>query len=101
MISPKAATYEPAPLIEPGHTLGSVTDKIGGVVLGGRTPLTWFLVVSVGFMIMGMLGVAVTWLLIKGTGIWGINIPAGWAFAIITFLRRTATRPPPTPISPL
>jgi Ni/Fe-hydrogenase subunit HybB-like protein len=86
MLNPKAATYEPAPLIEPGHTLASISDKIGGVVLSGRTPLTWFIVVSIGFMIMGMLGVAVTWLLIKGTGIWGVNIPIGWGFAIINFV---------------
>jgi Ni/Fe-hydrogenase subunit HybB-like protein len=86
MLNPKAATYEPAPLIEPGHTLASISDKIGGVVLSARTPLTWFLVVSIGFMIMGMLGMAVTWLLIKGTGIWGVNIPIGWGFAIINFV---------------
>jgi molybdopterin-containing oxidoreductase family membrane subunit len=86
MLNPKAATYEPAPLIEPGHSLGSITDKIAGVVIGGRTPLTWFIVVSIGFMVMGMLGVAITWLLIKGTGIWGVNIPIGWGFAIINFV---------------
>jgi len=86
MLNVKAATYEPAPLIEPGHTLASISDKIGGVVLSGRTPLTWFIVVSIGFMIMGMLGMAVTWLLIKGTGIWGVNIPIGWGFAIINFV---------------
>jgi Ni/Fe-hydrogenase subunit HybB-like protein len=86
VINPKPAGYVPVPLIEPGHTMGSITDKIAGVVIGGRTPLTWFLVVSVGFMIMGMLGMAVTWLLIKGTGIWGVNIPIGWGFAIINFV---------------
>ena len=69
MLNPKAATYEPAPLIEPGHTLASISDKIGNVVLSTTTPLTWFLVVSIGFMIMGALGMAVTWLMIKGTGI--------------------------------
>jgi Ni/Fe-hydrogenase subunit HybB-like protein len=86
MINTKAATYEPAPLIEPGHTLASISDKIGNVVLGSNTPLTWFVVVSIGFMIMGMLGMAVTWLMIKGTGIWGVNIPVGWGFAIINFV---------------
>jgi molybdopterin-containing oxidoreductase family membrane subunit len=86
MINPKPAAYVPAPLIEPGHTFGSITDKIAGVVIGGRTPLSWFVVVSIGMMIMGMLGLAVTWLLIKGTGIWGINQPVGWGFAIINFV---------------
>jgi Ni/Fe-hydrogenase subunit HybB-like protein len=82
----KPATYEPAPLIEPGHTFGSITDKISAVVLSGRQPLAWFLVVSIGFLICGMLGMALTYLLLKGTGIWGINIPIGWAFAIINFV---------------
>ena len=86
MLNPKAATYQPAPLIEPGHTIASISDKISGVVLGGRTPLTWFIVVSFGFMLMGMLGMAIMWLLIKGTGIWGVNIPVGWGFAIINFV---------------
>src|SRR4051794_21828972 len=86
MINPTPATYEPAPLIEPGHTFGSITDKIAGVVIGGRTPLTWFVVVSIGLMVMGMLGLAVTYLLLKGVGIWGVNIPVGWGFAIINFV---------------
>jgi Ni/Fe-hydrogenase subunit HybB-like protein len=86
MINPKPATYQPAPLIEPGHTFGSITDKIGAVVLTGTQPLSWVIVVSIGFMLTGMLGMAVTWLLLKGTGIWGINIPVGWGFAIINFV---------------
>jgi Ni/Fe-hydrogenase subunit HybB-like protein len=86
MINTKAADYEPAPLIEPGHTFASISDKIGNVVLSTNTPLTWFIVVSIGFMIMGALGMAVTWLMIKGTGIWGVNQPVGWGFAIINFV---------------
>jgi molybdopterin-containing oxidoreductase family membrane subunit len=86
MIDPKPSTYEPPPLIEPGHTFTSISDKIGGVVLSTKQPLSWFIVVSIGLMIMGMLGMAVTWLLLKGTGIWGVNIPIGWGFAIINFV---------------
>ena len=33
-----------------------------------------------------MLGMALTYLLLKGTGIWGVNIPVGWGFAIINFV---------------
>jgi len=86
MINPQPATYDPHPLIEPGHTFASVTDKIAGVVIGGKTPLTWFVVVSISLMICGMLGMAVTYLLLRGTGIWGVNIPVGWGFAIINFV---------------
>jgi Ni/Fe-hydrogenase subunit HybB-like protein len=86
MINPKPAQYEPVPLIAPGHTFGSVTDKIGAVVLSGGQPLSWMIVVSIGFMLMGGLGMAVTYLLLKGVGIWGVNIPIGWGFAIINFV---------------
>ncbi len=30
--------------------------------------------------------IAVTWLLLKGVGIWGINIPVAWGFAIINLV---------------
>ncbi|HTI37868.1 MAG TPA: NrfD/PsrC family molybdoenzyme membrane anchor subunit [Vicinamibacterales bacterium] len=85
-MDPKPATYPVAPLIEPGHTFESITDKISAVVLSGRQPLFWFIVLGFGLMLTGMLGMAVSWLLLKGTGIWGINIPIGWGFAIINFV---------------
>src|SRR5256886_10950512 len=85
-MDPKPATSPAAPLIEPGHTFGSITDKISAVVLSGRQPISWFVVLSIGLLLCGMLGMAITWLLIKGTGIWGINIPVGWGFAIINFV---------------
>ncbi|HEX5474726.1 MAG TPA: NrfD/PsrC family molybdoenzyme membrane anchor subunit [Vicinamibacterales bacterium] len=85
-MDPKPATYEPAPLIAPGHTFGSVTDKISAVVLSGRQPAGWFVGMIIGFLITMMLMFAVTWLLLKGVGIWGVNIPVGWGFAIVNFV---------------
>src|SRR5437899_7971416 len=35
---------------------------------------------------MMMLFYAIAYLLIAGIGIWGINIPVGWGFAIINFV---------------
>jgi molybdopterin-containing oxidoreductase family membrane subunit len=78
--------YAPPPVIAPGHTLASVTEKISAIVLTRRHPLSWFFGFFVGLMGLAMLGLALTYLLIKGTGIWGINIPVGWGFAIINFV---------------
>ena len=43
-----------------------------------------------GFIIASLLLlmflVAVTWLFIKGVGIWGVNIPVAWGFAIVNFV---------------
>ena len=78
--------YAPPPVIAPGHTFASVTEKISAIVLTRRHPLSWFFGFGVGLMLLGMLGMALTYLLLKGTGIWGVNIPVGWGFAIINFV---------------
>jgi Ni/Fe-hydrogenase subunit HybB-like protein len=76
----------PAPVIGPGHTFKSITDKLVALVLTKNTPLAWFITTAIGFtLIMGFM-VAVTYLLFKGVGIWGTNIPVGWAFPIINFV---------------
>ena len=74
------------PVIAPGHTLGSVTDKISSIVLTRKTPLGWWFAILIAFGVLQMLMLAVTYLLVKGTGIWGINIPVGWGFAIVNFV---------------
>ncbi len=77
---------EPAPLIEPGYTFRSVTDKISVVVLTRRTPRGWFIGFAFSFALAMVLLMSVSYLLMRGTGIWGINIPVGWGFAIINFV---------------
>jgi molybdopterin-containing oxidoreductase family membrane subunit len=77
---------ERAPVIGPGYTYGSVTDKITSVVLRGRTPLWWFIGFGIAFSIAMVLFASLAYLVTKGTGIWGIMIPVGWGFAIINFV---------------
>src|SRR6202163_2081542 len=77
---------ERAPVIEPGYTLGSVTDKISSIVLTRPTSNGWFVGFGVAFLLLMMLLFALGYLFIKGTGIWGINIPIGWGFAIVNFV---------------
>jgi Ni/Fe-hydrogenase subunit HybB-like protein len=74
------------PVIAPGFSIASVTDKISSIVLAPRTPLGWYLAVATGLSLTGVLGIAITYLLYRGVGIWGINIPVGWGFAIINFV---------------
>jgi Ni/Fe-hydrogenase subunit HybB-like protein len=74
------------PLLGPGQDFGTVTDRIGGVVLTKHTPIFWILIFVVSAAIFGMLQTAIGYLLFKGVGIWGINIPVGWGFAIVNFV---------------
>src|SRR5712692_6438249 len=74
------------PVIAPGYTFGSVTDKISSIVLTRKPPLGWWIGFLLAFALTNVLLIAITYLLVKGTGIWGINIPVGWGFAIINFV---------------
>ena len=74
------------PILAPGHTLKSVTEKISDIVLRLKTPLSWFFGFTVGFMLLQGLLAAVGMLLFKGVGVWGINIPVGWGMDIINFV---------------
>ena len=77
----------PAPELGPGQTsYTSITEKISGVVLTRETPIPWFIAALAGFMLVGILQIAIAYLLYEGVGIWGINIPIGWGFAIINFV---------------
>jgi molybdopterin-containing oxidoreductase family membrane subunit len=74
------------PLIAPGHTFGSVTDKISAIVLTQRTPLWWYVGAGLSFALTLLLLVSISYLVLEGIGIWGNNIPVGWAFDITNFV---------------
>src|SRR5438270_321741 len=74
------------PVIAPGYDFGQVTEKISNVVLTKRMPLSWIFGVVILLGFLGMLNAVIGYLLLKGVGIWGINIPNGWGFAIINFV---------------
>ncbi len=74
------------PVIEPGHTLASVTEKISDIVLVRPLSIGWVAGLLMCSSLVAVLGGAVGYLFYKGTGIWGINIPVGWGFAIVNFV---------------
>src|SRR5437763_799619 len=74
------------PVIAPGHTIASVTDKIASIVLTRRPPRWWLAGFGIAFALTMLLMYAILWLLIKGVGIWGINVPVAWGFAIVNFV---------------
>ena len=72
--------------LEADYTVGSISDKISSLVLTGRMPRSWLLVTAAAFSLLMLFLLAVGYLLVTGVGIWGINIPVGWGFAIINFV---------------
>ncbi|HTK94566.1 MAG TPA: NrfD/PsrC family molybdoenzyme membrane anchor subunit [Terriglobales bacterium] len=81
-----AANAGKPPIIMPGHTFASVTDKISSIVLGRRASLGWLFGFSIAFAMTMMLLTAISWLVLRGIGVWGNNIPVGWAWDITNFV---------------
>src|SRR4051812_19452065 len=75
-----------APVLVPGHSLGTISDKIVSIVLRRPMTLGWVIGFLMAFGLLNLLALAVSYLFFRGTGIWGINIPVGWGFAIINFV---------------
>jgi molybdopterin-containing oxidoreductase family membrane subunit len=76
----------PEPLIGPGHTFETVTDKISSIVLTRGTTPGWVFGFLIAFTLLMLLNLVITLLMIKGVGIWGIRVPIAWGFAIVNFV---------------
>src|SRR6202030_3508778 len=75
-----------APVMEPGYTFGTVTEKISAIVLTRPASNGWFVGFGIAFMLTMMMLFAIGYLFVKGIGIWGVTIPIGWGFAIVNFV---------------
>ena len=73
-------------VLESGHAFESVTDQISAIVLTGRTSKGWLFGFLFAFMLTNLLLGSVAYLFLKGVGIWGVNVPVMWGFAIVNFV---------------
>jgi Ni/Fe-hydrogenase subunit HybB-like protein len=64
----------------------SITARISGIALRRHAPAWWFLAFAVALLGTGLLLLAVGVLLARGVGVWGIDIPVAWGFAITNFV---------------
>jgi len=83
---PGTVKSEAAPVIAPGYSFGSVTDQISSLVLTRKTTLGWLLGFAIGFALVMVLLMATGYLFLRGVGIWGIDVPVAWGFAIVNFV---------------
>jgi Ni/Fe-hydrogenase subunit HybB-like protein len=73
------------PMIIGPHSPRTVSEKITSIIFD-KTPLWWLLAFGVAFSLLMLFIVSVTTLLVKGVGVFGINVPVGWGFDIINFV---------------
>jgi len=68
------------------HTFSTVTETISTLALKTAVGNRWLILFGVSSAVCVMFFGVVTYLLTKGVGIWGINIPVAWCFAITCFV---------------
>jgi len=76
----------PDRLLATRETYDSVTETISSIVLTRKPPRTWVAGLMIALAALLMFFFAVTYLLLRGVGIWGVNIPVAWGFAITNFV---------------
>ena len=76
----------PSNLLAPGQTYESVNETIGSVVLKIRQPASWWIGFCVAFVLLMLFLVSLGWLLLRGIGVFGLNIPVAWGFMIVNFV---------------
>jgi len=76
----------PAPFLAPGHTYNTVTEKISSLIFATGFGKYWVIGFFIAFMLLNLMLFSIGTLLVKGIGVWGVNVPVGWGFDIINFV---------------
>jgi molybdopterin-containing oxidoreductase family membrane subunit len=64
------------------ETLHDISVDVGRVPLRFPARVPWAIAMVFSLMLVGLFLVSVTYLFARGVGVWGLNIPVNWAFAI-------------------
>lgn len=78
--------YVPEPaLVKGNHSFSSITAMVADINLR-PTPTNWYLAFGTALSLLLLLFSMIAYLIYEGTGVWGLNNPAGWGWAIINFV---------------
>ncbi|RMH62654.1 MAG: hydrogenase [Calditrichaeota bacterium] len=73
------------PLITGKPTFGWITEKVSSIV-ESKTSKEWALLFGLASSVMLILLGSIGYLVWEGIGIWGLNVPVGWGWAIVNFV---------------
>ena len=75
-----------APVLLPEQTYAGVTETIADSVLVRKPGWAWLIGVAAFGTGTMILVTALAYLFLRGVGIWGIDMPVAWGFAIVNFV---------------
>jgi len=73
------------PLVENDRSYHWVTEKVCGIV-EGKTPMWWWVAFCVAGFVASFTGIGLLYLVSTGVGVWGLNNPVNWGWAIVNFV---------------
>src|SRR4051812_9541010 len=65
---------------------GEITDEIASLTTDRKIGWGWLAAFALSLALLMLLLVSLTYLLTRGIGIWGVNVPVAWGFAITNFV---------------
>src|SRR5690625_264324 len=74
-----------APLVLGDDSYSVIAAKIAAP-METDAPAIWYVLLTIGLLLLGVLGVSVVYLIYMGIGIWGLNNPVAWGWAIVNFV---------------
>jgi Ni/Fe-hydrogenase subunit HybB-like protein len=73
-------------VLKGAYSYASISDKISDIVLTRPTHWGWYAAFAFCSALTALFAVAIAYLFYKGVGIWGVDVPVAWAFAITNFV---------------
>lgn len=81
--------YDPVdgrvPLVQGVEEFSEVTSAVIDP-MDWSPSMGWYFMLFISLMMLSLLGVSVGYLFYEGTGIWGLNNPVAWGWAIVNFV---------------
>ena len=77
---------DPAPVMLPGEDLATIDHAVGDAVLQPGPRIWWWAGFTISVALTAAFLLAVEYLFIAGIGIWGVDIPVAWGFAIANYV---------------
>ncbi len=75
-----------APLILGDNDFTTITDRVCAVVERPKPTRAWYVAFAVSASVAGMMLCLIVYLVATGIGVWGVNSPVGWGWAIVNFV---------------
>ncbi len=74
-----------APQILGDTSFHGITEAVA-IPTEWRPPLGWYIVLSISVTLLGIFLISIAYLFWEGIGIWGVNSPVNWGWAIVNFV---------------